>query len=299
MSRRWSKLLPIAKPHTLVLDKEAKKYDCDERGPRIVIRLTPEFRQQVANLYHLVVENDLAYAVWDLKACEAAWIIQYHYHHEDYAKAHSQLYVSREQLWVLSSITRYSWGDDTEETVVTKRIPIESISPVKLLSKGPVSIPTIIDTEKLSLPKKRIQAFLDAERAYDIISDAMYRHEYPAPDDHLILLDRLRGGDQDEGPLAELRDAWHRMEDDLERWERTLDAERETICGQALGIAIGDSILSESSKGPTRIKVERMDTHVTEDDKLTFSLSGPRYRKDGLPGKREDCLYIQTSNKID
>ena len=78
-----------------------------------------------------------------------------------------------------------------------------------------------------------------------------------------------------------------------------MDAEREAICGHALGIALGDSVLASSNKGPVRIKVDRMDTHVTEDNKLTFSLSGPRYRKDGLPGKREDILYIQTSNNID
>ena len=127
----------------------------------------------------------------------------------------------------------------------------------------------------------------------------MYRHECPSPQDHLILLDRLHAGEQHESPLAKARDTWQKLEDDLERWERILDAEREAICGQALGITIGDSVLAESNKGPVRIKVGRMDTHVTEDNKLTFCLSGPRYRKDGLSGKREDCLYIQTSNKID
>lgn len=98
LSALVSKLLPLAQTHTLVLSQPREKHDTRDRGPKIVIRLTPEFKQQIANIRRLVIENNLSFAVWDLQTFEHTWIVQYHYHYEDYAKARSKLCISREFL---------------------------------------------------------------------------------------------------------------------------------------------------------------------------------------------------------
>ena len=79
----------------------------------------------------------------------------------------------------------------------------------------------------------------------------------------------------------------------MERWELVLDTERETICSEALGMTVGDTILTESRGKPVRLKIEQMSAYVYG-GRLNFHLSGKRYRKDGLLGKRDESVYLRT-----
>lgn len=292
-----SKLLPLARAHTLVLEKEAEKHDKGERYPKVIIRLTYEFRQQVANLYRLVNENNLSYVVWDLGLLEHAWIVQHHYHYEDFANATSRLCVSRNSLWVDCRVKRPGWYDDGyEETIKTAEIALDEVAPVELITKQDITLPTVIDLPKLLLSKERIKAFLDAENAYDILSSAVYNHDFSVPDDHLILLEKLQMGNQTDGPLTRAREACRKMQDDMERWELAMECEGEAICGEALGVSLGDTILSEVRGKPVRLKIMRMSTHVSENNALRFYISGKRYRKDGLLGKRDDSIFVSTES---
>jgi hypothetical protein len=291
-----SKLLPLAKPHTLVLQKEADRYDGPDRHPKVIIRSTPEFRQQVANLHRLVVGNDLSYVVWSLGPFEHAWIVQYHYHYEGFASARSQLCVSRDSLWVDCRIIRHSLYDEHEEIIKTVAIPLAEIAPVDLIRKADVLIPAVVDLPQVTLSEKRIKAFLDAENAYDILSSVVYNHDYPVPDEHLVLLEKLQMGSEGDGPLTAARAACRKLEDDMERWELLMESEREAICAEALGLSVGDTILSESQGKPIRLKINHMSTHVTENNTLRFFISGQRYRKDGLLGKRDDTIFISTES---
>ena len=101
------RLLPLSNSHTLLLGRKPDKHDSGDKYPKIIIRLTAEFRQQVANLHRLVTDNDLSYAVWDLKAWEHAWLVQYHYHYDYFVSAKSQLCVSANSLWILSEVNLY------------------------------------------------------------------------------------------------------------------------------------------------------------------------------------------------
>jgi hypothetical protein len=131
-----SKLLPVASAHTLVLEKRQEKHQSGAKYPKIIIRLTPEFRQQVANLHRVVTENGLAYVVWDLSRFEHAWVVQYHYHHEDSISAKSQICISKTGLWLISTINQHRWDDDHEEQIESEEIPINEIAPVELLMGG-------------------------------------------------------------------------------------------------------------------------------------------------------------------
>ena len=79
----------------------------------------------------------------------------------------------------------------------------------------------------------------------------------------------------------------------MERWELALAAEREALCGEALGLTIGDTVLTESRGKTVRLNIEQMSAYIY-DGKLNFHISGKRYRKDGLLGKRDESVYFHT-----
>ena len=72
---------------------------------------------------------------------------------------------------------------------------------------------------------------------------------------------------------------------------------RGAICAEALGLAIGDTVLTESHGKPVRLKIEQMSVFAY-DGKLSFHISGKRYRKDGLLGKRDETVYLHTESKF-
>ena len=74
-------------------------------------------------------------------------------------------------------------------------------------------------------------------------------------------------------------------------------AEREAICGEALGLAIGDTLVTESRGKPVRIKITQMSAYVF-DGKLSFHISGKRYRRDGLLGKLDESVYLRTESNF-
>lgn len=83
----------------------------------------------------------------------------------------------------------------------------------------------------------------------------------------------------------------------MERWKLVLDPEREAFCSEALGVTVGDTIVTESRGKPVRLKVEHMSASIYE-GRLHFYISGKRYRKDGLLGKRSESIYLRTEIKF-
>ena len=118
----------------------------------------------------------------------------------------------------------------------------------------------------------------------------------PTPDDHLVLLEKLGLDSDARGPLTIARLACRKLEDDLERWELAMESEREGICAEALGLAIGDTILTESRGKSIRLKIKRISMHLSDKNTLYFHIGGTRYRKDGLLGKRDKYRYISTDS---
>lgn len=291
-----SKLLLIAKEHVLLLEKKPERHNREDSGPKVIIRLTAEFIQQIANLRRVAVENSLSHVVWDLGDFEHAWIVQYQYQHERYAQARNQLCVSQNALWVICWVKRY-WDDESEEAIETSKIPLGDIAPIELVPREDVVLPPVLELPKLSISRKRIEAFIDIDHAHDILSSAVYRHDYPVPNDHLVLLEKIYLGSETGGPLTAAREVCNKLEDDMERWELAMAAEREAICGEALGLSIGDTLVTESRGKPVRLKIEQMSAYIY-DGKLNFHISGKRYRKDGLLGKLDESVYLRTESNF-
>ncbi len=291
-----SKLLPMAKGHVLLLKRRPDKRHREDGGPMVIIRITSEFIQQVANLRRVVAENRLSHVVWDMAAFEHAWIVQYLYQHERYTRAHGQLCVSQNTLWVICRVEHY-WDDDFVETVETSEIPLGDIAPIELVPRDEVVLPPALELSKLSVSRKRIEAFIDIDHAHDILSSAVYRHDYPVPNDHLVLLEKIYLGSETVGPLTAAREICRKLEDDMERWELVMAAEREAICGEALSLSIGDTLVTESRGKPVRLKIAQMSAYVY-DGKLNFHISGKRYRKDGILGKLDESVYLRTENNF-
>ena len=192
---------------------------------------------------------------------------------------------------------KHSWDEDYEETLETSEIPLEDIAPIELVPRAEVVLPAVVELPKLRISKKRIEAFMEIDHAHDILSSAVYKHEYPVPDDHLVLLEKIFLGSESGGPLTAAKETCRKLEDDMEKWELAMEAERQAICAEALGLAIGETVLTESRGKPVRLKIEQMSVFVY-DGKLSFHISGKRYRKDGLLGKRDESIYLDTETRF-
>ncbi|GAB5415713.1 MAG: hypothetical protein Cons2KO_33160 [Congregibacter sp.] len=291
-------LIRVASSHVLVLHSEGSVFTVKTNGPTILIRLHPEFCQLIANLHALVLDHKLKHITYDLRDLEHAWIVQYLFHHDDFSTAKSYLCISGESVWVECSV-RSGYGDYEEQRQVkTASVPVASIAPVELLQPRDVNLPTCLDIEKSHLSKERLTAFLDAERAYDILSAAVYQSErLENPPESLVLFEKLCLAPGDRGQLTQVRDMNRRLQTDVERWEAIMEQEREDFCKEALGIERGDIILSELNGKPVRIRADRLYAYFSDNGDINLHVHGRRYRKDGVLGKREDSLYLKLQPK--
>ena len=167
--------------------------------------------------------------------------------------------------------------------------------PVDLLSAVEKDIPATIRSASIRPYKKRLNALLDADRAFEIISEAVFRVDSAVPNNHLALVDRIWFGNDAEGPFSKARRAMDDIESDIETWEERIESEKSEICCQALSVNIGDIVILHSGDKAVRIQLERATLHVSEDD-LYFHLGGKRFRKDGLLGKRDEYFVLKVEN---
>ncbi len=142
---------------------------------------------------------------------------------------------------------------------------------------------------------ERINALRDADRAYDVISEAVVRMDSAVPNEHLALVEMLVGADK-ERPFRTARRALEEVESDLEAWEKNLELEKAEIFCQALGVGLGDDLLCESRGKPVRSRLKGASLH-TGDESVYFHLWGKRFRKDGILGKRDEYIVLEIENK--
>jgi hypothetical protein len=109
------------------------------------------------------------------------------------------------------------------------------------------------------------------------------------PDERLAIADRVLF--DEERPLLAARQAYHRVWEELERWREEIDAERADLGLDMLGLQPGDIKVHPKRGSLVRIELDRADVHLC-DGRISFTLHGKRFRKDGLPGKRSDMLFL-------
>lgn len=131
---------------------------------------------------------------------------------------------------------------------------------------------------------------IEADRIYDMLVQATYDMDRTIPNEKLAIAERIWFGE--ERPFLSARQAWKRLEDELERWELQLEAERSALAQSILGIEIGDIVTAGSADRLLRISVTGA-TLYAGDEGVTFVVDGTRFRKDGTLGKLRETFPLR------
>ncbi|MCM8920609.1 MAG: hypothetical protein LC540_11060, partial [Candidatus Thiodiazotropha sp.] len=260
-------------------------------GPTLTIKSTDDFLQRVSQLSRIAKEQKLSYLVADLSGLEHAWSVSHIYSPNTHHKSDSYLCVSAEEVWIKADVED-SWSHNQYET---QRISLADIGPIDLVLPKDQRLPASIKQSWIKPYANRIKAIREAQAIYEALLDASYDLERSTPSEQLALFDRLIFSGDEEGPFIKARQAWSKLESYFQHWEVELDAESVSICQDVLGIDIGDIVIVDSNKGSVRLAVDGMSLH-SSDEHILFAISGKRFRKDGLPGKRDEYFYIEVSN---
>lgn len=173
--------------------------------------------------------------------------------------------------------------------MTTERAPLREVMPIDLLPAREVAAARAVREVRLRDHWPRLRALIEAERVLDILDTSLSDIGSDAPDDRLALTDRILFGD--ERPLLTARRALRRLAEDVERWREELDAERADLCFEMIGLQRGDLVVHGEAGKIARIELTRADLFV-RDNRVCISSQGPRFRKDGLPGKRDEMLVF-------
>lgn len=288
-----SRILPLAKEQVLVFREDDHATSSREREPAVMIWISAALQGRIATSYHLVRDNSLAYVALPLNASEHALVARYLHSPNAYGGKYGELCISMEHIWVRYRVTSL-W--DTRQ-VETERLPLRDVIPLDLLCTEDMELPSSINRSTIQPYASRLQAIIDIEHANEIVVSAAYKIDGAVPDENLALVDRLWFGNAEAGPFITARRAWRNMEVDLERWEQVLEHEKEQICKDVLGIRKGDTVVVKAGGNIQRILLEGASLYVS-DDNIGFHLWGKKYRKDGLPGKRQESIYLQVDNDL-
>lgn len=184
-------------------------------------------------------EKGLAYAAMALGGGDYAWCVRYVYWPSRFTQIATELCVSEKEMWLQCDHSSH-WGTESER-YRTDRHSIHQLVPVDLLGAHDIRLPPVVSRTVLRRYGKRVKALLQSEELYDSLISASYQLEGQVPDERLALADRLWFGNGETGPFLGARRAWRQMEDELERWEQAIEAERAELCRDIAGIAPGDS----------------------------------------------------------
>ena len=203
--------------------------------------------------------------------------------------------LSATEIWV--ETLRRAWReDDPPERFSTARQALSAIMPIDYMPPRETALPPLVTRMATEPYQVRLQALIESERIYDMLTRAAYDMERVVPDEKLTIAERIWFGE--ERPFLSARQAWKRLEDELERWELQLEAERSSLAQSILGIEIGDIVTTGNADRLLRISVTGA-TLYARDDGVTFSVSGIRFRKDGTLGKLRESfsLHFEGENK--
>lgn len=283
------KMLPTAKPQVLALPRADRSFGVDRKEPSILIRLTAQLQERIAQLAMLVRDQKLAHVVMPLVTLDHAWFAHHVYSSENYTTARSQLCVSATELWVDCTINAPQFRGDDTETFTTDKVVLRDIMPIDLMRAKEVEIPPAINRVRIRQHWPRLRALIEAERVHEMLERSTYALERDIPDEQIAVADRVWFGAGH--PLLNARRAWDRLSDEMERWGEELEAERADLCCAILDIALGDIVVQPQKGQITRLQVCRTSMSVN-DDRSVLIVEGVRLRKDGTVGKRIETIWI-------
>lgn len=282
------KLLPMARPQLLMFESESRRGWSTANGPAVLVRLTASLQERIASLVRIVREQKLHHVVMPLIAADHAWSAHHVYRPESSLFLDSTLCVSASEIWVESQ--RKAWRDeDPPERIVTGRLKLQNVMPIDYMPVREFVLSPVVSSVVVSPYRERLQALLEADRVHEMMSKAAYAIEREVPDETLALADRIWFGKQ--SPLLVAREAWRHLEDELERWETELEAERSALAHSVLGIEVGDIVVAESRGRFSRLSVSGVSLYASDKGAI-FVVNGTRFRKDGSLGKQQDTLSL-------
>ena len=284
-------LLPLAGEQVIVLRRlERDRKNADDRLG-VVLRLSPDMQRDVVRMHRVVLDTGLAYAARALTRHEHAVSAHYVRPPGESLSATAVLCVSAQDVWVAGDTER--WG--RAEPFETERLPVGRIVPLDLVAPSDRRLPDRIGRSWLRSYERRLRALRDAEQVVDLVSDLTFRHAGVASETEATLADRLLVGGEGEGPFTLARRRLQQLEAEVEQWEEAIQTEKATFCREVLGIGPGDNVVVEAGGKPVRIAVTDATVHLLDND-ILFRISGRRYRKDGLLGKRDDVFTLGVEN---
>lgn len=285
-----TKLLPIAKAQVVLFQRKERQGYSGDRGPAIIVRLSTDLQHRIADLRRLVHDNKLNYIASEMGGGDHALSVRHVYSPNSYSNITSELCISFHEVWIRCEMTSI-WNSHVER-FETSRIPLQQLLPVDLLPSQDIQLPAIIHKSRLRPYAERLKVLQEGEEMYESLLTSVFKMEAEVPDDRMVLAERLWFGEGENGPFFIARQAWRHMEQDMERWEESLELERAELCKDVLGVERGDIVIVESKGQALRIQLEDASVH-TYDSKVLFHLSGIRFRKDGMLGKRQEYIYLQ------
>lgn len=283
------RLLPLAQTQILVFECERRRGSSAESGPVVLVWLTAPLQERIAALVRIIREQKLLHLVMPLMAADYAWSARHLHQPASRIFLESALCISATEIWV--ECLRRGWGEeDLPERFATARQPLRAIMPIDYMPDRERPIPPLV-TRAATVPyQKRLDAMIEAERIYAMLSEATYAMDRTVPDEKLSIAERIWFGE--ERPFLSARQAWTRLQDELECWEQQLDAERTALAQSILGIGVGDIVSSGSGDRFARIQVASVSLYAG-DDGVLFHIHGTRFRKDGTLGKLQEQVYLR------
>jgi hypothetical protein len=288
-----TKLLPIARAQVVLFQRKERQGCAGDRGSAIVVRLSTDIQHRIADLRRLVRDNRLNYIASEIDGRDYALSVRHVYSPNSYASITSELCVSFHEVWFRCEMTSI-WNDHVER-FETSRISLQQLIPVDLLPSRDIQLPSVIQKSRLRPYAERLKVLQEGEEMCEALLTSVYKIEDAVPDDRMVLAERLWFGREENGPFSMARQAWRNIEQDMEKWELSLELERAELCKEVLGVERGDIVTVESKGQALRIQIEDASVH-TYDSKVLFHLSGKRFRKDGMLGKRQEYIYLQVDD---
>ncbi len=283
------KLLPLARPQIVVFEEDNSSGSYDSRMAAFVL-MTSALVGRIAELAAVVRNQGLQHVAMPLDAADHAWRVHYLADPEEVGTAESRLCISINQVWI--ETLRRSWRglDHPPDRIVSVPLPLRAVIPVDLM---PIREAGVLETTcpgRLKPYGDRLKALQDMEQVSEMLSESLYRSDRPGLEERLYIAERLWFAGRD--TLASARDAIINMEDEHERWEREIESERRSLAQSILGLVPGDIVTGQRQGKIVRIEVRDLSLYLYE-DAVIFDISGPRFRKDGSPGKMEDRLSFR------
>ncbi len=277
------RLMPLARPQLLAFETEGKR----AAGPIVFVRWTTELQTRIAALAGIARKQNLSYLVQPLSAADHAWSGNHLYQPESDFILNSYLCISPEAAWI--EWYRRSWREeDPPERHSTNKFKLRDVMPIDLLDEEEEKVLSPAIAEARVKPYlSRLQALDESERIHELITNAAYAMDRSVPNDMLAMADRIWfGADR---PFQAAREAFAHIETNLERWEQRLETERSQLAQAVLGVRPGDIVASQRNGALVRISAESISLYSTE-KRVTFVISGRRFRKDGTLGKISETI---------